>query len=209
MRVTEQRTSPRNRSFTATARRAQIVDATIEILAESGYAQASFSRIAERAGLSSTRLISYHFAGKQDLIDAVVQGVHSAIETHMTDCLADLPDLRTTLQTYIWALVDFMATHRAQMQALMTVFLDHRDPEGDQNYDASTDIAVTTPLQQILIAGQQTGEFRAFDTYVMATTIQRSIDGLPFLLRGTPDLNLDAYATELSTLFDLATRTPG
>ena len=208
MRVTEQQTPPQNRSFTATARRAQIVDATIEILAESGYAQASFSRIAERAGLSSTRLISYHFAGKQDLIDAVVQGVYAAIEAHMTDRMADLPDLRTTLRTYIGALVDFIAAHRAQMQALMTVFLDHRDPDGDQSYDAATDIAVITPLQQILAAGQDTGEFRHFDTFVMATTIQRSIDGLPFLLRGTPDLDLAKYATELSTLFDLATRAP-
>jgi AcrR family transcriptional regulator len=205
MRVSEK---SRSRSFTATARRAQIIEATIEILAESGYAQATFSRIAERAGLSSTRLISYHFAGKQDLIDAVVQTVYAAIGAHMTGRMADLPDLRTTLRTYISALVDFIASHQAQMQALMTVFLDHRDPAGDPGYDAETDAEVTTPLQQILSAGQDSGEFRRFDTFVMATTIQRSIDGLPFLLRGTPDLDLADYAEELSTLFDLATRAP-
>ena len=205
MRVTS---APPSRSFTATARRTQIIDATIEILAESGYTQATFSRIAQRAGLSSTRLISYHFAGKQDLIDAVVQTVHAAIGAHMTDRMTDLPDLRSTLHTYISALVEFIATHQAQMQALMTVFLDHRDPKGDPTYDGETDVQVTAPLQEILAAGQDSGEFRDFDTFVMATTVQRSIDGLPFLLRGTPDLDLTKYATELSTLFDLATRAP-
>src|SRR6195952_851129 len=199
MRVTEPAPPTRSRSVTATARRAQIVDATIEILAESGYLQASFSRIAERAGLSSTRLISYHFAGKQDLIDAVVTSVYAAIGSHMAERMADLPDLRSTLQRYISALVEFIAGPRAQMQALMTVFLDHRDADGDASYDGQTDAAVTTPLQQILAAGQDSGEFREFDTFVMATTIQRSIDGLPFLLRGSPDLDLTAYAGQLGT----------
>ncbi|MEP7024912.1 MAG: TetR family transcriptional regulator, partial [Actinomycetota bacterium] len=50
------------RSVTAMARRSQIVTATIDVIAEVGFGQASFARIAERAGLSSTRLISYHFA---------------------------------------------------------------------------------------------------------------------------------------------------
>ncbi len=40
-------------------RRAQIV-----VLGEHGYGQTSFARIAKEAGLSGTRLISYHFAGK-------------------------------------------------------------------------------------------------------------------------------------------------
>ncbi|NED89278.1 hypothetical protein G3I76_55555 [Streptomyces sp. SID11233] len=40
----------------------------------------------------------------------------------------------------------------------------------------------------------------------MATTIQRSIDGLPFLPRSEPDLDLASYAQELVELFDRATR---
>ncbi|MDQ6657199.1 MAG: TetR family transcriptional regulator, partial [Actinomycetota bacterium] len=43
------------RSVTANARRSQIVAATIEVIAEVGYSQASFARISKRAGLSSTR----------------------------------------------------------------------------------------------------------------------------------------------------------
>ena len=48
MRVTEGATS---RSLAATARRAQIIEATIAVIAEVGYAQTTYSRIAQHAGL--------------------------------------------------------------------------------------------------------------------------------------------------------------
>ena len=50
--------------FTEHARRAQIVGAAVETIADLGYGQASFAQIARRAGPSSTGLISYHFAHK-------------------------------------------------------------------------------------------------------------------------------------------------
>jgi TetR/AcrR family transcriptional regulator, fatty acid metabolism regulator protein len=62
------------RTFIETARRAQIVAAAIDTIAEAGYAHMSFARIAGRAGISRG-LISYHFAGKDDLIKQVVHDV--------------------------------------------------------------------------------------------------------------------------------------
>ncbi|WP_018503197.1 hypothetical protein [Parafrankia discariae] len=40
----------------------------------------------------------------------------------------------------------------------------------------------------------------------MATTIQRSVRGPTFLLAGDPALDVAAYARELATLFERATR---
>ena len=40
----------------------------------------------------------------------------------------------------------------------------------------------------------------------MAAVIQRAIDGVPFLLETHPGLDLGAYAAELVTTFELATR---
>src|SRR5690349_11588172 len=51
----------KERTFVETARRAQIVDAAIDVLAEHGYPNTSFAKIAARAGLSSTGMISHHF----------------------------------------------------------------------------------------------------------------------------------------------------
>jgi hypothetical protein len=65
---------------------------------------------------------------------------------------------------------------------------------------------VLSPVEGILRAGQSAGEFREFDVRIMAAVIQRSIDGLLFLLETHPDIDIDGYADELVTTFTLATR---
>ncbi len=185
----------------ASARREQIVAAAIEVIASAGFAQASFARIAEHAGLSSTRLISYHFAGKTDLMSTVAATVVESIGTHVGRLVAAEGTARGQLHAYLRGVVGFIAENRAQMVALQAVFL-----AGAMDYDAGTEQEVISPLEEILRRGQETGEFRAFDATVMATTVQRSVDGLPFLLEAHPDLDLAAYGEELVTLFDLGTR---
>ena len=200
MRVKEDHT------VTTAARRSQIVAATIEVIAELGYRQASFARIAECAGLSSTRLISYHFDGKDDLLRAVVADVYTRIGGFMTQRMSGCPDARTALRAYITGVVEFIAANRAPMQALSSIFLEHRFEDGKSSYDSSDERDVLGHIEAILRGGQQSGEFRAFDTFVMAAAIQRSVDGLPFLLQTKPDLDLALVADELATLFDHATR---
>ena len=48
--------------------------------------------------------------------------------------------------------------------------------------------------------------FGIFDPWVLAVTVQRSLDGIAFLLEARPDLNLAHYGDELVALFDRATR---
>jgi AcrR family transcriptional regulator len=194
------------RSLAATARRTQIIAATIEVIAELGYGQASFARIAERARLSSTRLISYHFAGKDELIQAVIAEVYGEMAAFMGARMRDATDPPGALAAYIRGVVAFIATHRTQMDALMSVFLGHDAKAGHGTEDGGySDGKAFAPLQEILNSGLRSGHFRTFDSFVMAATVQRSLDGLPFLLRGAPELDLDAYAEELVTIFELAT----
>jgi AcrR family transcriptional regulator len=196
MRVTDER------SFTANARRAQIIAATIETIAELGYGQASFARIAERAGLSSTRLISYHFAGKQELIEQIITEVYGQIGRFMAERLAGVTTAAGALRGYIEGTVDFIATHRTQMKALLGIFL-----AGALPYEPTgTELVTLAPVERILRDGQRAGEFRAFDTRVLAASIQRSLDGIPMLLESHPDLDLAVCADELATVYDLATR---
>ncbi|GAB2722505.1 TetR/AcrR family transcriptional regulator [Kitasatospora kifunensis] len=191
-----------DRSVAATARRSQIVAATIETIAELGYAQASFARIAERAGLSSTRLISYHFAGKRELIEQVVSEVYTEIGEFMAARLAGRTGGRELLLGYIEGYLEFIAGHRVQMKALLGIFL-----AGALDYDPeSTELVVLDPIERILRHGQESGEFRDFDPQVVAASVRRSVDGIPLLLEAHPELDLGACAAELCTLFDLATR---
>jgi len=189
------------RTFTETARRAQIVAAAIETIAELGYARASFAQIAKRAGLSSTGLISYHFADKDELIQQVVTDIFGAITQFMGQRMGRQSSAADALQTYIQANAEFIGAHRVQMKAFLDIFMN-----GGFHYDETTERTVVSPLEEILRGGQASGEFRAFDTRVMAVVIQRAVDGLPFLLATYPDTDVDAYAREVTTLFELATK---
>ena len=204
MRASQHGETGSNRSFIETARRAQIVAAAIDTIAELGYARASFAQIARRAGLSSTGLISYHFGGKDELIAAVVDEVVGAMGRFMGDRMRTASAPREALRVYIEGNVEFIASHRSEMKALLDVFMN-----GGFHYDTDSEQAVLSPVEEILRAGQAAGEFRGFDTKVMSTLIQRAIDGLPFLLAAEPDLDLNAYASEVFTAFDLATRSGG
>ena len=177
------------------------MQAAIETIAEAGYRGATFARIARQAGLSSTGLISYHFAGRDELIGEVVAKVIGDIGAFMAERMAGVSGPAAALRGYIEGNAAFTATHRAEMKALLEIFLN-----GGLPYDTSTEQAALSPVEEILRAGQRTGEFRAFDPTVMATLIQRAVDGLPFLLAARPDLDVAGYAAEVVTTFELATR---
>ena len=195
--------TPTARTSTATGRRSQIITATIQLVADDGYAQASFARIAERAGLSSTRLISYHFAGKAELVSAVVEHVVSAIGDAVGHRVRQEGSAAGRLRAYIEGVVDFTDGHRAEMATLLQILLAGALPSG-----AGADEAVPGHVVAILRQGQADGEFRDFDPTVMALAVQRSVESLPFALRSDPELDCTAFAAELVTLFELATRRP-
>ncbi|KAA9153245.1 TetR family transcriptional regulator [Amycolatopsis acidicola] len=190
------------RSFTANARRAQIVAAAIETIAELGYPQASFAKIAEHAGLSSTRLISYHFAGKKELMEQIVAEVYQQIGGYMTERVGSQETPSAALRAYIEGYIEFVAEHRTPMKALLSIFLNGAldfDPQDDER-------AVLSPLEQILADGRKAGEFREFDVRVVASSIQRSLDGIPMMLEAYPDLDLATSARELVELYERGIR---
>ncbi|TDC98702.1 TetR/AcrR family transcriptional regulator [Nonomuraea deserti] len=196
----------REDSVTSSARRAQIVAATIATIAELGYRQASFSRIAERAGLSSTRLISYHFDSKDELIGKAIATIYSELAAFMTARVSAATTPGAALETYIRSLVEYIAGHRPEMRAATEIFLNFRPEGGSAAQDAATDLSVLGHVERLLVRGQESGEFGAFNTRVMAMAIQRSLDGLPFLLEADPDADLAEYADELAGLFAKAVR---
>ncbi|GAA4922355.1 AcrR family transcriptional regulator [Nonomuraea thailandensis] len=196
----------RDESVTSSARRAQIVAATIETIAELGYHQASFARIAERAGLSSTRLISYHFDGKDELIGQAIATIYGDLSRFMHERVSAQRTASGALETYIRSLVEYLGDRRAEMRAATEIFLNFRPEGGTAAQDAATDLSQLAHLERLLAWGQESGEFGPFSTRVMAMTVQRSLDGLPFLLEADPGADLAEYADELAALFARATR---
>ncbi|MER5394673.1 TetR/AcrR family transcriptional regulator [Saccharopolyspora sp. NPDC002686] len=70
-------------TLTERARRQQLIEATVELVADRGYAGASLSRIAERAGITKAAVL-YHFPSK----DAVVRAAHEHALTALTSQVA-------------------------------------------------------------------------------------------------------------------------
>lgn len=199
---------PENRSFVSNARRAQIVEAAIDTLAEVGYAEASLSRIAVRLGISKG-VISYHFAGKDDLIAEVVTQVLQQARAYMQPRIEAQTTGPGMLRTYIESNLEFIRDNPNQLRAVVEIvrasIAGARNPVRDsRDRDAGVQI-----LSGMLARFQTTGDFRAdFDPMVMATAIRAVIDVAPGRL-GDPAFDIDKYAHEAVTLFDLATRAAG
>jgi AcrR family transcriptional regulator len=196
----------KRRTFIEAARRAQIVAAAIETIAELGYAQASLARIAERAGISKG-VISYHFASKDDLIREVTSDVLAKGEAYMVPRIVAETSGTGILRVYIESNLAFMRDHRSHLVAFLDIFCNARDDEGRPLVEEKALDYMVTSLEQVLAHFQSLGEFRRdFDPHAMAMAIRGAIDQVPPQLTRHPDLDIDAYAAELAALFDRATR---
>jgi AcrR family transcriptional regulator len=199
------------RTFADNARREQITLAAIEVIAEIGYAQASIRKIAERVGVAMS-VVLYHFANKDDLVREIVH--HSFREA--IDAIVPALEVERTaggkLRAYIVANADFMLSHRTQYSAVFDIGMSYRTAGGDRmnaialDPDLVADI-MKLDLATILRQGQESGEFRDFDVAHMASAINGAVRNGPLLeLALNPNYDMDGYAGELVTTFDLATR---
>ncbi|MEU4235914.1 TetR/AcrR family transcriptional regulator [Actinoplanes sp. NPDC026619] len=191
-----------NDSVAASARRAQIVMAAIDTIAELGYGNASFARIAKRAGISSTRLISYHFDDKTELVRAVVGAVLAEAAEHMGKRLRAASTPGESLAAYIESNLEFIAEHPTAIRAVIEIGSNARAEDGTPLVRASDVDDPIARLAELFRAGQTAGEFRDFDPIVMAVTVRAAIDAAA----NRPELDPHAYAAELVALFAHATR---
>ena len=188
-------------SFIEAARRAQIIECSIDAIAELGFGQASLAQIAKRAEVS-TGVISYHFAGKDALIGAVVTHVYVTGGAFIQPRVDIQSGARAALCSYIAASVGFVAAYPNHARAIMNIILGGRS----ELYNPSIEEPRRAAFRRILERGQEDGVFRRFDVPVMVGTIIGALNTVPVQLAATPDIDLDAYGRELVELFDRATR---
>jgi AcrR family transcriptional regulator len=193
-------------SFIEAARRAQIIEYTIETIATLGYAQASLAQIARRAGISKS-VIWYHFASKEELLRQVVTEIYTASAIEMGRAIESAPhSTRDLLHTYIRSSLTFIAKHRTEIRVLGEIFINLRRPTGELAYGLTDEEPLLAVLEQGFCTGQATGEFRQFNTRVMALTLRAAIDKFSAQLGTDGEIDLDTYIGEVTELFDLATR---
>ncbi|WP_020014930.1 TetR/AcrR family transcriptional regulator [Promicromonospora sukumoe] len=186
-------------SFTTTARRAQIVEAAVRVIAREGLSKASFGRIATEAGLSSPGMISYHFADKDELLTVLT-------DTVLGDCLAAIdaavaaagsPD--QGLAAYLRGFVHWQDTHRDGVGALWRLSAGWKRPGEPAAFDEAL---LREPLLRVLRAAHAAGALRPVPLEQTAHAILCAVEGYQQALQDDPELDADQFAAALVDLFE-------
>lgn len=197
--------SNRNPTFIGDARRQQLIESTIESVAEEGYAGASLAKVAKRAKISKSVVI-YHFRDKDELLEQTVSRIYAEIWDFIQPSFEKETTANGQLRTLIELEFAYMTVNRNSLLAVAHILANHRDSNGTFYLRDQAEKSFLECVGAILEKGQKSGEFRAFAITPMATTLMHAINGALAQWVADPKLSLKAYERELVTLFELATR---
>lgn len=193
------------RSFIEEARRSQIIAAAVETIAAVGFPRASLARIAATAGVSKG-VISYHFAGKDELMDQVVATVYTDIAESLLPRLAEQESATEVVRAHVLGVAEYGLAHPDRLRAISEIFVHDRDADGVPRYGAVAAEPLYESLEGLYRQGQEHGEMRPFDVRVMAVTQQAAIDAMFGHWIARPETDLLAHARELADLLVRAVR---
>lgn len=121
----------------AAGRRAQILEAALDVMAERGFRGASIKRIAERAGLKSPALIYWYFKDKSALLEALLTQLAPILgEVAEAERMLDRPPeevlprlvngfLKTVQQPPLRRFVRVLLSEAARHPTTATFFAEH------------------------------------------------------------------------------------
>ena len=173
-------------TFIEEARRKQIIESTILTLSKRGFINTSLADIAEEIGVTKG-VISYHFDGKDDLINATLETIiHTQVDMRREQITLQ-SSAKGKLRAYFQANQEFLETYPNYMTALLELWASFSTPEARLLFNTSAYEPAREQLMEIFTLGQSTGEFHRFDKLLMAGLIQGGIDGISFQWVFNPD----------------------
>ena len=202
-------------TFTEQARRRQIVDAAIELIAREGFVGASVARIAAEAGVAKSAVL-YYFAGKDALVAAVVGSVMGDAAVALAGAVRAESSALARLQAYIRANCAYLDTHRTASVAMFEIMTSFRTTDGLRLDQAAQRAVEQEPVQgdqvfldpqAILDQGVRSGEFSAVDPLFTKNALRGALDGAVAELARDPDYDVIGYGEQLVALFTAALRT--
>lgn len=192
-------------TFIEAARRTQIIGAALNTIAELGFAQASLAQIALRAGISKG-VIGYYFPSKDDLVRAAIEHFYAAGHEVMMARLATATTATDLLRAYLKYNLEYIADNRTETRAIGEIISNFRHPDGKPVFRLEDTEPLIEGAAAMFAWGQKTGEFREFDTRVMAVMLRACVDTFGQQLGAHPELDVVKYTEELIQLFTRATR---
>jgi AcrR family transcriptional regulator len=195
-------------TFIQSARRAQIVAAAIEVIAEIGWAQTSIRKIADRVGVAMSAVL-YHFGAKDNLVEAIVEEMYRSALSVLTPALNAESSAADKLTAYIRASIAYFDTHRSQLAALSQLGAGYQPGNGKRfeelglTPELRDELAVLDPTA-ILIGGQDADEFGDFPVSSMAVALRGAVNAVVEKILREPGFDATAYGEDLVAIFGRA-----
>lgn len=202
------RSEPAKLTFTQSARRAQIVAAGIEVIADIGWAQTSIRKIADRVGVAMSAVL-YHFGTKDNLVDAIVEEMYRSALAAVAPALQAEDTSAGKLTSYIKANIAYFDGNRVQLAALAQLGAGYQPSDG-RRFD---ELGMTDDLREeltaldptvILIAGQRDHEFGDFPVGSMSVALRGAVNAVVEKILREPDFDARGYADDLVAIFTRA-----
>lgn len=205
--------SERTKTFTEQARRRQIVEGALEVIAEQGYPQASLARIAEHIGIAKSAVL-YHFTNKSEVVEAVFTEIFNRGAAVIVPAVNAETTAAAKLSAYIRANIAFVAANRSAAVAMLELISGYRDADGlrvdqaaakaVQENPPTGDLAALDP-QSIFAAGLHSGEFRDLSPLFMKNILRGALDSTAQEYARDPDYDVIAHGEVLVDVFEKAT----
>lgn len=191
---------PTRRRLGPQERRAQLIAAAGEVLAELGYQAATADAIATRAGVSKG-LLWHYFSDIDALFEATAHQIlleqRRAVGASL-DLAAPAPDV---IRAAVRGAADLRHTHSAHRRALEAIVLNLRAADGGMRLGIKDFEDTYAEQESIFRRGQADGDFRAdLDPRVMAVTYQGAVDSMLGYLDAHPDTDAAGHARAVTEI---------
>ncbi|WP_193045366.1 TetR/AcrR family transcriptional regulator [Mycolicibacterium baixiangningiae] len=193
------------RTFTQSARRAQIIESAIDVIAEAGWAQTSIRKIADRVGVAMSAVL-YHFGTKDNLVDAIIEHMYRSALAVVVPAVDAESTAAGKLTAYIRATIEYYDAHRVHLAALSQLASSYRPSDGRPFDELGVTPALAEDLTSldapaILRSGQLSGEFGDFPVESVAMAISGAGHALVYKFLREPDFDAHRYGEDLIEIF--------
>lgn len=181
------------RTFVERARRAQLIEVTIALVAERGYAATTLASIAQAAGITKGAVL-YHFATKEAVVAAAYESVLQALVNHVGEAVEAAPVARRP-QAYVRGMIEHLRTHPQHTRMLTQALTVVAEPASSRERWAA--------LERLIVAAREAMSLRtAIDTRSLAIAVGGAIDGIVTERLADPDYDTQAAAEVLVLMLD-------
>lgn len=184
----------------AAARREQIIWATTQVVAESGYANATLTEITLRAGISKG-LLWHYFRDRDDLMREVIDHLVGRLRVSLIDGLDTSAPVPEVVRAVFARTALFTRTHPQELEAVDQIVQNLRGPDGGRLVTMRDYEGIHAQHAALLTRGQREGTIRDGDTWTLAVSYQALIDGLIGHLQANPDDDPRTRADEIADIF--------